>query len=143
MFKNLLKAGMTFTLLLGGYLAYSRAFELVVQELRTSHSQDTSFPNRPSKSKQHATALAMECFGPEHWSVTTDHLFAYYNAERGFWMFALDVEEIQEENGVRYNGKRLKMKPFAMIWKSSDGKSNQMCTANKSNAGYEPAGGPE
>ena len=131
MFKNLLKAGMTFTLLLGGYFAYGRGFEFVVQRLRTYRSTDTSFPIRPSKSKEHATALARESFGPDHWSVTTDHLFAYYNAERGFWMFALDVEEIQEENGIRYDGKRLKMKPFAMIWNSSDGKSHQMLTAEK------------
>ncbi len=132
MFKNLLKAGMTFFLLLGGYYAYGRAFEFVVQRLRTHHSTYTSvFPTRQSKSKQQATALARESFGSDHWSVTSDHLYAYYNAERGFWMFALDVEEIQEENGVRYDGKRLKMKPFAMIWNSSDRKSHQMLTAEK------------
>ncbi len=131
MFKNLLKAGMTFTLLLGGYFAYGRAFELVVQRSRTYQTADTSFPDRPSRSKEHATALAKESFGPHHWSVTTDQLFRYYNAERGFWMFAIEVEEIQEENGIRYDGKRLKMKPFAMIWNSSDGKSHQMLTANR------------
>jgi hypothetical protein len=131
MFKNLLKAGLTFTLLLGGYFVYGHAFELVVQQLRRYHVADTSFPIRPSRSKEHATALAKESFGPDHWSVTTDHLFAYYNAERGFWMFSLDVQEIQEENGIRYDGKRLKMRPFAMIWKSSDGKSNQMLTADR------------
>src|SRR5262249_32494706 len=48
---------------------------------------------------------------------------------RGFWMYTLDAREIQEENGVRYDGKRLRMTPFLMIWKSSDGKSTQMLTA--------------
>ena len=74
-------------------------------------------------------ALARLAFGPDHWTVTNDQPFAYYNAERGFWMYCARVEEIQEENGVRYDGKRLQMKPFAMIWKSSDGKNIQMLTA--------------
>ncbi len=46
-------------------------------------------------------------------------------------MYALEVEEIQEENGVRYDGKRMKMKPFAMISRSSDGKTTQTLTADK------------
>ena len=39
-------------------------------------------------------------------------------------MYALQYEEIKEENGVRYDGKRLRMKPFAMIWTSGDGKKH-------------------
>ena len=38
-------------------------------------------------------------------------------------------DEIQEENGVRHDGKRLRMRPFAVIWISGDGKSVQRLTA--------------
>ncbi len=61
---------------------------------------------------------------PNHWTVTGDQPFAYYNAERGFWIFALQEEEVPG-----YDGKRLHLYPFAMIWKSSDGKNIQMLTA--------------
>ena len=91
MFKKLLKAGMTFALLLGCYVAYGRGFELVVQQFRTYRSKETLiFENRPSKSKQHAIALAKQAFGLDHWSVTNDQPYAYYNSERGFWMYALE-----------------------------------------------------
>ena len=131
MFKKLLKAGMTFALLLGCYVAYCHAFDLVVLHFRTYRSKEsTVFPIRLSKSKQHAIALAKQSFGIDHWSVTNDQPFTYYNSERGFWMYALEVEEIQEENGVRYDGKRLKMKPFAMIFESGDGKNHKMVTGD-------------
>src|SRR5271170_3161669 len=119
MFKRLLKAGMTLALLWGCYVAYGHGFELVVQHFRTYRSKEKLiFVNHPSKSKQRATSLAKESFGSDHWTVTHDQPYVYYSSERGFWMYALEVEEIQEENGVRYDGKRLKMKPVAMISES-------------------------
>jgi hypothetical protein len=131
MFKKLLKAGMTFALLLGCYVAYCHAFDFVVLHFRTYRSKEsTVFPIRLSKSKQHAIALAKQSFGIDHWSVTNDQPYVYYSSERGFWMYALEVEEIQEENGVRYDGKRLRMKPFAMIFESGDGKKRQTLTAD-------------
>src|SRR5262249_54436623 len=122
MFKKLLKAAATFTLLLGCYFGYVRAFAILVQQLRTARpTEDFSFTLHPYKSKEKAAALAREAFGSDHWSVANDQPFAYYNADRGFWMYTLDVKEIQEEDGVRYDGKRLRMTPVAIIWKSSDG----------------------
>ena len=78
---------------------------------------------------QRAKDLVRRTFGPDHWTVTSDLPYVYYNAERRFWMFARTVEEIQEENGMRHDGKRLRMRPFAVIWKSDDGKSVQRLTA--------------
>src|SRR5262249_42152953 len=119
-------------LLVGGYFGYVHAFEHLVAKWRRSRPDDTlDFPLVTSKSKERAIALAKEALGPDHWSVTSDLPWSFYNAERGFWMYTLDAQEIQEENGVRYDGKRLRMKPFAMIWKSSDGKSTQMLTAEE------------
>ncbi len=40
MFKKLLKAGMTFALLLGCYVAYGHAFDFMVQRFRTYRSKE-------------------------------------------------------------------------------------------------------
>ena len=125
MFKKLLKAGITFTLLLGCYFGYVRAFGYLVDQLKAERpDEDIAIPIHSSRSKQYAQQLARLAFGANHWTVTGDQPFAYYNAERGFWIFALQEEEVPG-----YDGKRLHLYPFAMIWKSSDGKNIQMLTA--------------
>ena len=130
MFKKLLKAGTTFTLLLGCYFGYVQAFGYLVNQLKSDRPDDNLvFQIRSSKSLEYARNLLKLTFPPEHWTNTSDLPYAYYNVERGFWMFALEVEEIQEEDGVKYEGKRLRMHPFAAIWKSSDGKNIQRLTA--------------
>jgi hypothetical protein len=83
----------------------------------------TIFPIRSARSKQEAQDLARLTFGPGHWTVTNDLPYAYYNSQKRFWMYWQEYEEIKEENGVRYDGKRVRMRPFAMIGKSGDGKS--------------------
>ena len=81
MLKKLLKVGITFTLLLGCYLGYVRAFNLVVQQFQADRPTDiTIFPNHDSRSKQHAQDLARLAFGADHWTVTSDQPYAYYNA---------------------------------------------------------------
>ena len=105
---------------------------MVVQQFRTYRSKEKFlFATHPSRSKLHAIALAKQAFGAKHWSVTGDQPFVYYSSEHGFWMYSLDVKEIQEEDGVRYDGKRLKMKPFAVIFESADGRKHQMLTADR------------
>ncbi|MGP0066005.1 MAG: hypothetical protein ACLQGP_20695 [Isosphaeraceae bacterium] len=132
MFKKLLTAGMTLALLWGCYVAYGYGFDLVVQHFRAYRTKEKLiFERRVSRSKQRAIALARQTLGDDHWSVTNDQPYAYYSSERGFWMYALEVEEVQEENGVRYDGKRLKLKPFAMIIESADGKTHQTLTADR------------
>ena len=131
MLKNLLKVVTTSTLLFGCYLGYVRAFNLVVRQFQADRRTDiTIFHSRDSRSKQHAQDLARLAFGEKHWTVTSDQPYAYYSSEHRFWMYALQYEEIKEENGVRYDGKRLRMKPFAMIWTSGDGKKIQRLTAD-------------
>ena len=73
MFKKLLKAGTTFTLLLGCYLGYGRAFELVVRQFKTERLDDgLRFVNHNARSKLEARALAERAFGRGHWTVTDD-----------------------------------------------------------------------
>ncbi len=64
-----------------------------------------------SKSKQQANELARTEFGEKHWSADPDLPFRYYNSDRGFWMYATKVDDIVEEDGVKYDGKRVRMAP--------------------------------
>ena len=81
MFKKLLKAGMTFALLAGCYVVYVHAFDIAVQQLETYRVKDKGrFTFKPSRSKVQAIALAKSAFSPDHWSVTNDQPYAYYNS---------------------------------------------------------------
>ncbi len=113
----------TFALLLGCYFVYVRAFAVVVEQLRaTKKRQGTTIIARDSRSKVEAIAIAKTALGPNHWSSDRELAYRYYNAERGFWMYAKQVVRVVEEEGVRYDGKRLRMAPFALITRSRDGK---------------------
>ncbi len=123
MLKRLLNAVMTFALLSGCYFVYVRAFAVVVEQLRaTKKSERTMLVARDSRSKVEAIAIAKRALGPNHWSGDRDLAYRYYNAERGFWMYAKQVTRVDEEEGVRYDGKRLRMAPFALITRSRDGR---------------------
>src|SRR5262249_52049239 len=66
-----------------------------------------------------------------HWATRSDLNFRYYNAERGYWMFAQELEQISEENGVRYDGKRIRLSPFLAISTSRNGKKSYTITADR------------
>ena len=68
---------------------------------------------------------------PGHWATKRDLNFRYYNAERGYWMYAEELEQVQEENGVRYDGKRIRLSPFLMISTSHDGKKTDTITSDR------------
>ena len=68
---------------------------------------------------------------PGHWATKNDLNFRYYNAERGYWMYAQDLEQVTEENGVRYDGKRIRLSPFLAISASHDGKKIYVITADR------------
>src|SRR5262249_30078376 len=130
--KTLLKVATTFTLLLGCYFAYVRAFNLVVRQLQFENPGSSILVKiRDAKSKLEAQALARLAFGPGHWTGTADLPYAYYNSQKRFWMYWREYEEVKEENGVHYDGKRVRMRPFAMISKAGDGKSIWRLTAEE------------
>ncbi len=131
MFKKLLKAGTTFLLILGCYYGYVQAFGLLVDRFKSERGDDgLVFPARDSRSKRQAYELCLLSFGPDHWTVKSDKVFAYYNTEQRFWMFSLKVDSVQEENGVRYNGKRLRLEKVAIIARTNGGKSTMTVTAD-------------
>lgn len=131
MFKKLLKAGTTILLILGCYYGYVQAFGLLVDRFKSERGDDRLvFPARDSRSKRQAYELCLLSFGPDHWTVKSDKVFAYYNTEQRFWMFSLKVDSVQEENGVRYNGKRLRLDRVAIIFRTNGGKSTMTVTAD-------------
>jgi hypothetical protein len=130
--KKLLKAGTAFTLLMGCYFVYFHAFAVVVDHLRAKgRAEGIMFPTHDSNSKLEAIAHASSAFGPDHWSAANDLAYRYYNAERGFWMYAKQVWRIVEENGVKYDGKRVRMAPFALISISRDGKNTKTVVSDE------------
>ena len=68
---------------------------------------------------------------PGHWSTKNDLNFIYYNRERGYWMYAEELEQVHEENGVKYNGKRIRLSPFLLISTSHDGKKTNTITSDR------------
>jgi len=122
--KKIFKAVTASILLWGCYLGYVRAFAVVVEQLRTTRRIDkNAFVRSDSKSKREAIDLARTHLGRNHWSADEELTFRYYNCEQGFWMYAKEVVRVVEQDGVRYDGKRVTMAPFALIWLSADGKS--------------------
>jgi hypothetical protein len=131
-FKKLLKLVTVLTLLLGCYLGYVRAFTVVVKQLTAARKiDDFVFTAHDSKNKKEAIRFARESFGPDHWTAADDLQLRYYNPDRGFWMYAKDYKRPLEEDGVKYDGKRLRLSPAAIIWRARDGSSIKTVTAEE------------
>lgn len=132
MLKKFLKMLKVLGILVGCYLGYVRAFTVVVSHLTAGRKvEDIGFTHRDSKSQKEAMLRAREAFGPKHWTVDDDLQLRYYNTERGFWMYSQNDERIIEEDGVRYDGKRIKLRPTAIIWRARDGSSTKTVTAEE------------
>jgi hypothetical protein len=147
--KKTFKAVTVFCLLVGCYFGYVQVFAILVRQMtsvRRTKSPDI-WIRHDSDSKRASIRLAKATMPPGHWS-TGDHLnFRYYSAERGYYMYAQEMEQIQEENGVRYDGKRLRLTPFLAIMTSRDGRKVQTITSDRAiidlNQPLGFSGGPE
>jgi hypothetical protein len=129
--KKLFKAAATLALLVGCYFGYVHAFAIVVEHFREIRkAEDIIWRAHDSNSKKESIAFAHAALGHDHWATASDLGYRYYNAERGYWMYAKECERIVEEDGVRYDGKRIRLKPFALISKSRDGKKTQTVTSD-------------
>ena len=132
MLKKLLKSLTTLTLLVGCYLGYVHGFAIVVEQLQAIKRTDNLlFRIQPSKSLLDSIRYATEACGEGHWAADKELAYRYYNAERGYWIYAKECIRVIEENGVRYDGKRMRMKPFLLITKSRDGKNTKTITADR------------
>ncbi len=132
MLRKLLKLVTMLTLLAGCYLGYVRAFTVVMSHLTAARKvDDIPFIVKDSKSKQEAILHASESFGPKHWTADDNLQLRYYNSERGFWMYSQHDDRVIEEDGVRYDGKRIKLRPAAIISRAKDGSSTKTVTADE------------
>ena len=132
MLKKLLKAVTMFTLLVGCYFVYVHAFAVVVDQLRANRRRKDDVSHRTFEFQTaKPSPMRASAFGRDHWSAANDLAYRYYNAERGFWMYAKQVWRIVEENGVKYDGKRVRMAPFALISISSDGKNTKTIVSDE------------
>lgn len=130
MLKKFFKMATVLALLIGAYLGYVRAFTVVVNRLTAARKiDDFKFTVFDSKSKREAIKQARESFGPDHWTAVEDLQLRYYNSERGFWMYSQHDERVIEEDGVRYDGKRMRLTPSAIVWKTKDGSSTKTITS--------------
>jgi hypothetical protein len=131
--KKTFKAVTVFCLLVGCYFGYVQVFAILVRQMtsiRRTKGPDV-WIRHDSDSRRASIRLAKSVMPPGHWS-TGDHLnFRYYSAERGYYMYAQEMEQIQEENGVRYDGKRLRLTPFLAIMTSRDGRKIQTITSDR------------
>lgn len=113
--KRLLRLVATLAALVVGYVGYVRGFALILDRVAAPQTVPI-LPDRmaPSLSQLEANELARQAFGPGHWAINTS--IQYYDSYRGFWMFAGDYEP-------QDNGKKLVLKPFALIWRDRQGKA--------------------
>ncbi len=133
MLKKTFKAVTVFCLLVGCYFGYVQVFAIVVHQMM--NVRRTKVPDvwihHDSDSKHASIRLAKAVMPPGNWSTRDDLNFRYYSAERGYYMYAQEMEQIQEENGVQYHGKRLRLKPFLAIITSRDGRKIQTITSDR------------
>ena len=131
MLKKLFKAVTTLTLLVGCYFGYVHVFAIVVEQFKASQAHRQRHVRRSRlEFKAGVDRLCQGRIRAGSLGRDDDLAYRYYNAERGYWIYAKECEQIVEENGVRYDGKRMRLKPFALITKSRDGKNTKTITSD-------------
>ncbi|MEJ7640129.1 MAG: hypothetical protein WKF75_19730, partial [Singulisphaera sp.] len=125
MFKKAFQVVIAFGLLLAGYAGYVQLFALVVAQVappRVPPSPEGAQSEPLNKRK--AILLAAGSFGPKHWSAAEDLQIRYYSAQKGYWMYAKEYERLND-------GKRVRLRPFAIIWGARDGKGLKTATSDE------------
>lgn len=74
------------------------------------HSTDAG-PATLSRSAQEARELAQKAFGANHWAAHKDLKIRFYDAQRGFWIYAQNYDSKQD------NGKKIRFWPVVFIWR--------------------------
>ncbi len=123
-FKTLLRVTTAFGVLLASYAGYTRGFALVAEGL-SAKKDDTVFSHAAaeSKTKRQAINLAIQGFGRGHWAADEALPIRIYNADRGFWIYAQDYKRLND-------GKQIEFTPFALIWRSRDGRGLKTVTSH-------------
>ncbi len=113
----------TFSALVGAHLVYSAAFAAITAHLTAQGTGDDPFPESELESSRISQQLALENFGPDHFTARPLKL-SYYDKSRGSYMYAQNHEFSDK-------GKLMTVAPFAMISQSRDGKAIKTVTSDK------------
>ncbi len=125
MLKKTFQVVAAFVLLLAGYAGYVQLFALVVAHVAPPRARhNLAGPQSESETKRRAIRLAAGSFGPKHWSAAEDLQIRYYSSEKGYWMYAKEYERLND-------GKRVRLRPFAVIWSERDGKGLKTATSDE------------
>ncbi|WP_435017433.1 hypothetical protein TA3x_005039 [Tundrisphaera sp. TA3] len=125
MFKKALQIAVTFAVLIGAHLGYTRGFEEISTRLAMSPEYSTPGPihHIASSSSIRATELAKELLPEGHWAAQPALPINYYDSEHGFYMYSQSYKLLKGK-------KQLELRPFAVISASQDGKSHKVITAD-------------
>jgi hypothetical protein len=105
-------------LLIFGSEAYKLGFARVERYLapplpmriaRVEH--ESAGPATLSRSAQEARELAARAFGQDHWSASKELKIRFYDAQRGFWIYAQNYDPKSEK------GDRIRFWPVVFIWR--------------------------
>ena len=115
--KKLLQILITAGLLTAGSQAYRFGFAIAEKQLAppmpktvAKHS-DGAGPATLSRSAQEARDLAAKAFGTNHWAAHKDLKIRFYDAQRGFWIYAQNYESKSAK------GNTIRFWPVVFIWR--------------------------
>ncbi|AMV35972.1 hypothetical protein VT85_00910 [Planctomyces sp. SH-PL62] len=129
MLKKLFKLATVLSLLTAAHLAYVQAFDLVVARLRSTHQVDQmEFTVHDSETKTLVKQTAERVFGPDSWT-NSDDLLRYVSPEKGVILFAAEFSRPTESGGVKFDGKRIEVKPAAVVLGSPKAGSTRTMTS--------------
>lgn len=131
MLKKLSKMVVVLGLLTVAHLAYAQGFDLLVARLRAARAGvEPLLAAREGESRKAVKRMAAESFGVDHWTGTND-VYTYVVPEKGLTLFAMDIDRPTERDGVKFDGKRIEVKPAAMRLQSPKGGSTRSLTSQE------------
>ena len=113
----------TFSALVGAHLLYTAGFAMLADHLAGQHDALATIAESDPENAQISRQLALEHFGPNHFSAKRVKL-TWNDKASGSYFYA-DDHQFSE------NGRVVTIAPFAMISAAKDGKSHKMITADK------------
>ncbi len=94
-----------------GFAWAERHFALPIPTRIVRVDEESAGPATLSRSAQEARDLATRAFGQDHWAAAKDLKIRFYDAQRGFWIYAQHYDPKSE------NGDRIRFWPVVFIWR--------------------------
>ena len=113
----------TFSALVGAHLLYTAGFAMLAAQLAGPYGEPTNTAETDPENAQISRRLALEHFGPDHFTAKRVKL-TWNDKASGSYFYA-------DEHRFSDSAKLVTVEPFAMISAAKDGKSHKMITADK------------